>query len=126
MGDDEGSPLDLIEGAHVGDFTVRVVPVTGTDGHLDLPESRERTERALEDEEAAKHSGNVAPEHPMADPAHPAPVPVIPLGEGGDVDASIEEARARAAEAAPEAAEVPVLLRDPVTGEVVASIEGKP
>lgn len=126
MADKEGTLIDPIDGVRAGDFTLRIVPATGTDGHLDLPESRERAERALEDEEAAKQAGTVAPEPPLdlehlaqaGSQASPGPpTPVIPLGEGGDVDASIEEARARAANEAP----IPIVLRDPLTGKVVGS-----
>jgi hypothetical protein len=115
---DENDPSLHLDGLHVGDFVMRPVPATGTDGHLDLPETRERDQRAEDEARAARAAGEVAPSHPLRDPTLPAPTQVIPLGEGGDVDASIEDARERAGDATP----MPILLRDPLTGKVAGSM----
>lgn len=86
----------------VGDFLVKVVPVGETSDALDTEANRERAQRAEEDQRAAQ------------------------LGAGGEgageaareaaeaaVDEAIEEARARLTGAGED---VPILLRDPVTG----------
>ena len=109
MGDDAKKGPIQLDGVHVGDLVLRVVPTTGTDGHLDDPASRERDRRAEEDRRAAQRPGEV-PVGPVTDATTQA---------AADVDASI--AAARAAQAPGEAA-MPILLRDPVTGEVIGSI----
>jgi hypothetical protein len=90
---------------HLGDFALSITPATGTDGHLDTPEGRERVARGEEDARALVLAGGIAP-RPRA--------PVV-FGEGGDVDAAIEDAREATAPAP-----LPILLHDPVTGGVVA------
>jgi hypothetical protein len=98
MGDDHEPTLE-IDGIHAGDFVVRPVPAFGTDGHLDTPASRERDRQK--------------DERPAASAA------VVPLGEGGEVDASIEEARARLQG---DGLPIPIILRDPLTGKPIGSV----
>jgi hypothetical protein len=93
------------DGIHVGDVVVRPGPAFGTDGRLDTPESRDRDRRKEEDERAAQHAAGTA-----------GAVPDPLAGEG--LDDAIAEARDRVAPAP----EVPIILRDPVTGELVGKL----
>lgn len=104
-------------GVHAGDWIVRPVPATGTDGHLDTPSSRERDLRAEQDARTAQHS-DALPAHPLAPPS----AKVIPVGEGGDVDASIEAARSAAMGDEPDDPPVPILLHDPITGKPIGRV----
>ncbi len=119
---DDDKPALKMDGLHVGDFVIRPVPSFGTDDHLDTPEGREADRQKEDDARAAQHSEATDPPHPIVNPLHPAPTPVIPFGEGGDVDASIEAARAAAGVGqTPGEIPIPILLRDPITGKVVGS-----
>lgn len=89
--------------AIVGDYAIRIVPALATSDQLDTEANRERARRADEDACAAQHAGD---EGGGAAP---------PATAEEAVDASIAEARARAASAAA----VPILLRDPVTGAII-------
>jgi hypothetical protein len=98
MSDDDkqqGVHLEL-DGIHAADFVMRPVPAGGTDDHLDTPQNRDRARGGDPDASATQYGG--APP-PAASPA--------------EMDASIEEARARAAGEV----SVPIILRDPLTGE---------
>lgn len=96
------------DGLHVGDFVIGVAPRRSTDDDLDGPQERDRARQKLEDERAAQHSGNAAPGGPPSDAAAQATA---------DVDASIEAARE--AQNAREEPPFPILLRDPITGEII-------
>ncbi|XXX81844.1 hypothetical protein WMF30_24085 [Sorangium sp. So ce134] len=88
-----------LEGLLVGDYRVRAVPVAGTSDALDTEANRERARRAEEDKRAAKLGGNIEGGGEAAEAA---------------VDEAIEEARAHMRSGEEE--DVPILLRDPVTG----------
>jgi hypothetical protein len=106
MSDDEkeqGVHVEL-DGIHVGDYVMRPVPAGGTDDHLDTPQNRDRARLDDPDASATQYVGDVTP---AASPAA--------------VDASIEEARARAAGAAGEVP-VPIVVRDPITGEPIGTL----
>jgi hypothetical protein len=109
MGDDT-KPRVARDGIHVGDVVIRPVPVRETDDHLDTSAGRERDRSQEEDAHAAQHSAGEPP---------PAPAGIVPVGEGGDVDASIQAAR----EAVQGAGElpIPILLHDPLTGKIIGS-----
>jgi hypothetical protein len=120
MGDD-GKPAAKLDGIHLGDFVIRPAPATGTDNHLDTPEGRERQRQRQEDARAAQQAGVTGNGHPIADPLHPAAGPVLPAGEGGVVDDAIETSRAVRGDT-PDDPTVPILLRDPLTGNVIGSV----
>lgn len=102
-------------GVRIGDFVVTPAVAFATDDRHDDFRNDERLRGREEDARAAQQSGVAPPERP--DLLHPKPRPVAPAGE---LDAAIEEARAEAAAArADPGAEIPILLRDPVTGEVI-------
>ncbi|WP_437282441.1 hypothetical protein WME90_18255 [Sorangium sp. So ce375] len=90
------------EGLRVGDFLVSVVPVGETSDALDTEANRERARRAEEDTRAIQlnASGEGAGE-------------ATKEAAEAAVDEAIEEARARLKNAGED---VPILLRDPVTG----------
>jgi hypothetical protein len=117
---DEKNPVLKRDGAHAGDFVIRPVPSFGTDGHLDTPASRERTRQREDDTRAAQLGGVTAPAHPLADPLHPAAA-VLPLGQGGDVDASIEAARSALEGDSPDDVPIPIILHDPLTGKPIGT-----
>ncbi|WP_437593768.1 hypothetical protein [Sorangium sp. So ce1000] len=91
-----------LTGLRVGDFHVRVVPVAGTSDALDTEANRERARRVEEDRRAAGFGATGEGAGEAAQEAAEAAV-----------DEAIEEARARLKGAGDE---VPILLRDPVTG----------
>ncbi|AUX42860.1 hypothetical protein SOCE26_042950 [Sorangium cellulosum] len=95
----------------VGDFQVGAAPVGGTSDELDTQANRERARRAEEDRRAAQFRGGRE---------------VDGAGEAARgaaeaaVDEAIQEARARVrSEQHGEDEEVPILLRDPVTGATI-------
>jgi hypothetical protein len=104
-------------GVTVGDWTFGVAPATSTDAHLDTVEGRERALGKLQQEEQARAAGDVAPAHPITNPLGPR-TDVVPVGEDGEVDESIAAARAANQ---PADAPMPIILRDPVTGEPIAT-----
>jgi len=106
MGDENDWQSLRLDGLHLGDWVLRAVPATETDGHLDDPESRERRRQQEADQRAAQHGDGGAV------------VPAVTQA-GADVDASL--AAARAAQAPP-GAPLPTLLRDPLTGKVIGSV----
>jgi hypothetical protein len=106
MGEDQ-KPKIALDGVHVGDWVIRPVSATGTDGHLDTPASRERDRQGEEDARAAQHRV------PDAVPA--------PVQAAEDVDASIEAAREASRGDGPEDLPIPILLHDPLTGKVIGS-----
>ncbi|WP_437785829.1 hypothetical protein [Sorangium sp. So ce1097] len=99
-----------LQGLRVGDFQVGAVPVGGTSDALDTEANRERARRDEEDKRAAQFGGSV--EGAGEDAAEPAEEAMAA------VDASIREARARL-KSGEEDEEVPILLRDPVTGATI-------
>lgn len=121
MGDD-GKPAAKLDGIHLGDFVFRPTPTTGTDDRLDTPEGRERARQREEDARAAQRAGVTGNGHPIANPLHPAAGPVLPAGEGGAVDEAIATSRAAAGDTPDDDPEVPILLRDPLTGNVIGSV----
>ncbi|MFT3768533.1 MAG: hypothetical protein QM820_24060 [Minicystis sp.] len=86
----------------IGDYAISITPEIETSDDLDTEANRERARRAEEDAHAAQHGA----------------------GRGGttegeeraqaDVDASIAAARANTG-----GDEIPILVRDPVTGAVI-------
>jgi hypothetical protein len=99
MGDDKKK--ELAKGLRVGDYHVRPAPALSTSNTLDDEANRERARRAEEDRRAAQFGGGGG----GAGETH----------EGAAlsaVDKAIEEARAEAAGGE----DIPILLRDPVTG----------
>lgn len=91
------------EGLRVGDFHIRPAPALSTNDRHDTADSGERARRKEDDAEDARHDGGEATGEASRADAEAA------------VDASIEEARARASGAT----EMPILLRDPLTGKVI-------
>lgn len=89
--------------AIIGDSVIRIVPALSTSDTLDNEVNRERARRAEDDARAAQHSAGDEESEAGRASAEAA------------VDASIEEARARAANGTT----VPILLRDPVTGAII-------
>jgi hypothetical protein len=114
---DEAKPTLKRDGLHVGDFVICPTAQTSTDDHLDTPENRERDRQTEEDDRAARHDGCAPPSYPSIEPTGE---PVIPLGEGGDLDVSIQRARARVH--GKDELPIPILLRDPLTGKPVGSV----
>ncbi|XYI03055.1 hypothetical protein ACMHYB_26175 [Sorangium sp. So ce1128] len=97
-----------MKGLRVGDFQVAAVPVGGTSDALDTEANRERARRIEEDKRAAQFGGSVEGAGEAAQEAAEAAV-----------DASIQEARARLRSGEEAEEEVPILLRDPVTGATI-------
>src|SRR5689334_8731513 len=104
--DDERSRFER-GGVRVGDFVVRATPAFATSAEHDTLRNTERAERARDDARAAQANGVVAPAFPALGPS---PRPIAPRSE---LDDALDAARAEAAD--PEQ-EVPILVRDPVTG----------
>ncbi|WP_437971526.1 hypothetical protein WMF04_20430 [Sorangium sp. So ce260] len=98
----DGKKSDL-EGLTVGDYRVSAVPVAGTSDALDTEANRERARRAEEDKRAARLGGAAEGAGEAAQEEAEAAM-----------DEAIQEARARLRSGEEE--EVPILLRDPVTG----------
>jgi hypothetical protein len=109
-----------MDGIHVGDMVMRPGPTFGTDGHLDTPASRERDRAHEEDAHAAQQAGVTGPalQNPLAGPAAAQDRSLSEATAGEGLDDAIAEARDGAAPAAA----VPILLRDPVTGEPVGQL----
>lgn len=92
-----------LKGLQVGDYRVGAVPVGGTSDALDTEANRERARRDEEDKRAAQFGGTAEGAGEAAQEAAEAAV-----------DEAIQEARALLRSGEEE--EVPILLRDPVTG----------
>ena len=88
-------------GVRVGDFHLSVKPTLATSGALDTEESRERARRGEEDARAAQRAPGPAEDGAPADME-------------AAIDAAIAEARGD-----DDGGEVPILIRDPLTGIVV-------
>ncbi|APR80954.1 Hypothetical protein A7982_06301 [Minicystis rosea] len=89
-------------GLDVGDYSLELTPEISTNDALDTEASRERARLADEDAHAAQHDDG------EASPA------TSHTAASADVDASIEAARAAA-----HGSDVPIFVRDPVTGAIV-------
>ncbi|WP_437682692.1 hypothetical protein [Sorangium sp. So ce131] len=106
-GSKKTNPMSL----RVGDFQVGAAPVGGTSDELDTQANRERARRAEEDRRATQFGGGGEVEG-AGEAAREA--------AQAAVDEAIQEARARlGGEERGEDEEVPILLRDPVTGATI-------
>jgi hypothetical protein len=92
-------------GVHIGDYAIQVTPAGGTCDRLDTEANRERARREEDDERVAQHFAGE---------------PGDEAGEAAaqaDVDASIAAAREKAAGGG--GGDLPILLRDPITGAII-------
>lgn len=95
------------KGLKVGDFYVRPTLSVRTNARLDSEANRERARRAEEDQRAAQFGGGIGEDEGPSEATEQAALAAV--------DQAIEKGRAEAAAGE----EIPILLRDPVTGRVI-------
>lgn len=108
----------MSEGLRIGDFVLQAGPALATDDSHDNPQNDERRRAGEDDARAAQHSveGGEAPAWSVGPRA---------LAQRSSLDDAIDAARETAREAAGAdngaITEVPILLRDPLTGAVIGT-----
>lgn len=107
MADDPKPKKVSPKGLKVGDYYVRPTLALRTNATLDNEANRERARRAEEDQRAAQFDGGIGEDEGPSEATEKAALAAV--------DRAIEKGRAQVAAGE----EIPILLRDPVTGRVI-------